>query len=192
MSVTGSGCEDRIVHGLDGAYTSGCGLACLVRAKAPLLYNRDLLADSPWYRTMDIQREPQGKWKRYVYGAVAAIAVAALTIWVSRLEAAPPTVERSTIWTGKVQRGEMLRQVRGPGTLVPEDVLNVTARTAGRVERILVLAGTAIDRTRFSLICPTLISNYRYRTPFGKWQRAEASYTELKVRLETQKLQQES
>ena len=192
MSVTGSGCEDRIVHGLDGAYTSGCGLACLVRAKAPLLYNRDLLADSPWYRTMDIQREPQGKWKRYVYGAVAAIAVAALTIWVSRLEAAPPTVERSTIWTGKVQRGEMLRQVRGPGTLVPEDVLNVTARTAGRVERILVLAGTAIepDTVLVDLSNPDL--ELQVQNAFWEWQRAEASYTELKVRLETQKLQQES
>jgi HlyD family secretion protein len=86
----------------------------------------------------------------------------------------------------------MLRQVRGPGTLVPEEILNVTARTAGRVERVLVLAGAQVtsETVLVELSNPDL--QLQVQNAYWDWKRAEAGYTDLEVRLETQRLQQVS
>ncbi|HYO84191.1 MAG TPA: RND transporter, partial [Bryobacteraceae bacterium] len=72
------------------------------------------------------------------------IAIALVTLGLSRRKPAAPPVERATVWIDAVKRGPMIRQVRGLGTLVPEDILWVPALTDGRVEKILVRPGAIV------------------------------------------------
>lgn len=141
---------------------------------------------------VDIKRDPPKKTKTYVLGALGVIALVAVTVWVSTLEAAPPTVEAATIWNGRVARGELLRQVRGPGTLVPEDILFVSARTAGRIERILIDPGAEVDPETVIMILENPDLSLQVQNAEWEWRRAEAAFTQLRVQLEQQSLQQES
>ena len=72
------------------------------------------------------------------------VAVPALTIGVSRLKPAAPAVERSAVWPDTVRRGEMLRDVRGIGTLVPVDVRWIPAQSSARVEKIVLQSGATV------------------------------------------------
>src|SRR5688500_15139780 len=74
---------------------------------------------------------------------LAVRAVASLAL--ARLEPAPPSVEGSTLWIDTVRRGEMLRQVRGPGVLVPERERFVSAQSEGQVERVLLRPGVQVE-----------------------------------------------
>lgn len=77
---------------------------------------------------MDISRPElaaRRKRRRLIMIGAAVLATLAVTVFVLRLEPAVPTVERGTIWLDTVERGEMIRQVRGNGTLIPEDILVV-------------------------------------------------------------------
>jgi hypothetical protein len=85
---------------------------------------------------MDIRREPRSKRKRYIYAGFGVAALILITWGLSRLEPAAPTVDRNIIVLGAVERGDMVREVRGSGTLVPERVQFVAALTAGRVESV--------------------------------------------------------
>jgi HlyD family secretion protein len=96
---------------------------------------------------VDVVRKGAGKKrliKRIVIGVVLLGAIGGVTWAVGRLKPAVPTVERSTIWPDTVKRGDMLRQVRGLGTLVPEDVLWIPAPVDGRIIKINVLAGASM------------------------------------------------
>lgn len=98
---------------------------------------------------MDIVREDHSRErrrKRILLMAVAAVALLAITLGLSRLKPAAPTVEKGTVWIDTVKRGEMLRQVRGPGSLVPEvdGIRWIAAATEGRVERLLVQPGAVV------------------------------------------------
>lgn len=84
------------------------------------------------------------KRRRLLIGAGLVALAATITLGLSRLEPAAPTVERSTVWIDTVKRGSMLRQVRGPGTLVPEQIRWIPAASEGTVERILVKPGSAV------------------------------------------------
>src|SRR4029077_3583172 len=68
------------------------------------------------------------------------------TIAISRLKPAVPSVDRSTVWVDTVKRGPMVRQVRGLGTLVPEDIRWIAANTEGRVEKINIWPGTHVEQ----------------------------------------------
>lgn len=124
--------------------------------------------------------------------ALGAVALIAMTWFFMTLEAAPPTVEAAIIWTGTVERGELLRQVRGPGTLVPEDVLFVSARTAGVIDEILLDAGAHV--TPASVIMILSNPNLELQVRQAGWQlrAAEANYTQQRVTLEQTRLQQQS
>ncbi len=96
---------------------------------------------------MDILREDfaeKRRRKRIVMAVAGAAAVLLITLGLSRLKPAAPTVEKSTVWMDTVKRGPMLRQVRGPGTLVPEEIRFISALTRGRVERLVVLPGAPV------------------------------------------------
>src|ERR687895_280796 len=145
---------------------------------------------------MDIPRQDKNKKKRnrrlrqIIFAAVGIIAIALITYGVSRLKPAAPSVERSTVWIDTVKRGPMLRQVRGPGTLVPEEVRVVAAATEGRVERILVQPGTEVTAgtVLLELVNPTLAQeaiDAEYAQRAG-----EADYNTLKVRLESERMTQ--
>ncbi|KPK80327.1 MAG: RND transporter, partial [Gemmatimonas sp. SM23_52] len=94
---------------------------------------------------VDIPREPRSKKRRWFYLGAGIAAIVVITVALSRLGPAAPSVDKSTIWTDVVKRGEMVRRVRGPGTLVSEQIRWIAALTAGRVERILVEPGAEVD-----------------------------------------------
>jgi HlyD family secretion protein len=97
---------------------------------------------------MDVKRDPailkKKKMRRAALGVVAVIVLGAVTVVVSRLEPAAPTVAANSVWFGTVKRGSMVREVRGPGTLVPEDIRWIPATTSGRVERIILRPGAEV------------------------------------------------
>lgn len=105
---------------------------------------------------MDVQRDPailkRKKAVRFVLAAVAIVVLIAASFWVSRLKPASPTVASSAVYFGVVKRGPMVREVRGAGTLVPEEIRWITTTATGRVEaRVLdpganVKPGTVILR----------------------------------------------
>jgi multidrug resistance efflux pump len=140
---------------------------------------------------VDIPREPR-KSRRWYYIGAAVLAVGTITIALGSLGPAVPSVERSTIWTGTVQRGEMVREVRGPGTLVSEQVRWIAALTAGRVERILVEPGAAVESATVLMV----LSNPDVEIEALDAQRQlayeEARLVDLKTGLESQRLAQEA
>jgi HlyD family secretion protein len=129
------------------------------------------------------------KQRRWLSIGVVVVAVALITLGLSRLQPAAPLVD-SPLWTDTVKRGEMLRQVRGNGTLVPEDIRWIPTISAGRVESILVLPGAAVkaDTVLVELSNPEL-----QQAVFEAESQAKAAKAEmanLKVQLESQKLTQ--
>ena len=112
---------------------------------------------------MDISR-PDIKRKKLrrqlVIAGCAVLVVGAAAFFVTRLKPAAPEVERATVWTDTVKRGPLLRQVRGPGTLVPrEDKIRlIPSETEATVVRIRVLPGAKVqpDTVLMDLVDPTL------------------------------------
>src|SRR2546423_778920 len=96
---------------------------------------------------MDIPRKSASRKrliKRLVYGALLVVAIGLITFGVSKLKPAAPSVEASTLLMGKVIRGSMLRNIRGLGTLVPEDIRLIPARSEGRVEALPLKPGIEV------------------------------------------------
>lgn len=144
---------------------------------------------------MDIARPDlleKKKKRQLVWAGAAAAVVVLLTLGVSRLKPAAPTVERATVVLDTVKRGEMVRDVRGLGTLVPEDIRWIPALTEARVERRVLLPGTVVkpDSVILELSNPELVT--QLQDAESQARAAEARYTELKVRLESQLLDQKA
>lgn len=141
---------------------------------------------------MDIVRSKPKSRVRYLIIAGAVVVIGALTVSVSRLESRPPSVEKSTLWIDSVRRGTMLRQVRAPGTLLPEHVRIISAVTAGRVETLPIKAGVTV--TPESEI--TLLSNPDVQLAALDAERnlslAQGTLLTLKQSLETLKLAEAS
>jgi HlyD family secretion protein len=142
---------------------------------------------------MDIARPSNLRKKRIkqgVYAGTALVAVLLMTLGVSRLKPAAPTVEAATVWRDTVRRGPMLRQVRGLGTLVPEDIRWIPATTQGRVERIGLRPGTSVkaDSIILELTNPQL--EQELEDAELKVKSAEASQANLRVQLQNDQLQQ--
>ncbi len=97
---------------------------------------------------MDVARPPevarQRRRRRIMWGGALVVVIIATTLGLSRLEPAAPAVESGGLWMDTVKRGTLIRQVRGPGVLVPDDTRWIPATTEGRVERILVQPGTTV------------------------------------------------
>jgi HlyD family secretion protein len=144
---------------------------------------------------VDIARPSQAKKKRIrriIYGAGALLVITLITVGVSRLKPAAPSVERATVWIDTVKRGSMLRQVRGSGTLVPEDIRWIPATTQGRVERIILRPGAQVkpDTVILELSNPELEQAVR-DAQLG-YQSAQAAYVNRKQELESALLNQQS
>ena len=96
---------------------------------------------------MDVSRPDLARKKKLrqaLYAVTAVLVVAVVTLGVSRLEPAAPRVDRDTIYLDTVRRGPMVRQVRGAGTLVPEQIRWIPATTDGTVERIVIRPGALV------------------------------------------------
>jgi len=96
---------------------------------------------------MDIQRPSNARAKkirRILFATIGVLAIAGVTYGLSRLRPAAPSVDRATVWTDEVKRGPMLREVRGLGTLVPEEIRWIPAQTDSRVDRIVIRPGAKV------------------------------------------------
>jgi len=93
---------------------------------------------------VDIARAPKPKTGKYVLYGVGALAVVIVTVVLAQLKPAAPTVERSIISIDSVRQGDMIREVRGPGTLVPEHIRRVVALNSARVDRIVAQVGQQV------------------------------------------------
>jgi HlyD family secretion protein len=144
---------------------------------------------------MDIKREGVGRKKlirRAALGLAAVVALAATTYGLSKLKPAAPNVESATLWFGTAKRGSMLRQVRGLGTLVPEEIMVVPATSEGRVEKRLMLAGTNV--TANTVILELSNPELQNLLSESEWavKAAEADLADLRVRLSRDKLEQKA
>ena len=93
---------------------------------------------------MDIPRLPQKKRGRYVAIGAGVATLVLIGVLVASMPTAAPGVDRATLIIDSVQRGTMVREVRAPGTLVPEHVRLISALTAGRIERLPVRPGATV------------------------------------------------
>ena len=146
---------------------------------------------------MDIARPDVSRKKRrrqVIYIGVGIVALALVTMGLSRLKPAAPTVERSTVWVDTVKRGSVLRQVRGLGTLVPMEgsIQFLPAVTEGRVDKILQLPGAQVkaDTILLELSNPQLTQEALDAE--WKLKASEADYKNLQVQLASQVLAQKS
>jgi HlyD family secretion protein len=145
---------------------------------------------------MDIKRPPKSKIKKKIRNGVmivvGLIAIGGITYGLTKLKPALPTIEGSTAVIETVKRGEMVRDVRGNGTLVPDVTRWVPAPADGRVERILLKAGVEVDSSTVIVeLSNPQLENQATDTEF-QVKAAEADQENLKVRLETETMTQKA
>jgi len=141
-------------------------------------------------RSSDVIRKK--KIRRALYGAAALAVIILITVGVSQLKPAAPSVERATVWIDTVKRGPMLRMVRGSGTLVPEEIRWIPATTQGRVERIVLRAGANVTPGSVILELSNPELEQSVRDARLAFQSAQAAYQNRKAELESNLLAQQS
>ena len=145
---------------------------------------------------MDIKRPGKSKLKRRIrtgiFVAIGLAAVGGITFVLAKLKPAAPTLDRSTAVIETVKRGQMLREVRGNGTLVPQVTRWVIAPAEGRVERILVQAGVEVGSG--TVIVELSNPQMEQQAIDAEFQvkAAEADQESLRVRLESENMTQQS
>jgi HlyD family secretion protein len=151
----------------------------------------------PLYKQMDIARpefRTQKRRRQTIIAAAAVLAVAAVSVGVSRLKPAAPTVERGTVWTDTVKRGPMLRQVRGLGTLVPsqEAVRQIPAETEATVVRIHMLPGSQVTASTILLEMSNPQTEQAAVDAELQLKAAVAEYQSLRMKLESDLMNQKA
>src|ERR1700724_3746078 len=144
---------------------------------------------------MDIQRPSNArakKIKRIAYVTIAVVFIAGVTLGLSRLRPAAPSFDGGSVWSDVVKRGPMLREVRGLGTLVPEDIRWIPAQTASRVDRIVIRPGHIVQPNTIilELSNPELqrdVLDAQYQL-----KAAEADYANLKVQVDSELMNQKA
>ncbi len=145
---------------------------------------------------MDIKRPAKSKLKKRIRTVVlivlGLVAVGGITFGLSKLKPAAPTLDRSTAVIDTVKRGEMLREVRGNGTLVPQVTRWVPAPADGRVERILVQAGVEVGAATVIVELSNPQMEQQALDAEFQVKAAQADQESLRVRLESENMTQQS
>ena len=144
---------------------------------------------------MDIPRPDvaaKKRERRIITISAVALGVILATIGLSRLKPAVPSIDRSTVWIDTVKRGPMVRQVRGLGTLVPEDIRWIPANTEGRVEKIIVWPGTHVESDAIILELTSPELEQAAHDAELQATAAEAELTTLRATLQRGLLDQEA
>lgn len=144
---------------------------------------------------MDIARPDRSKEKRrqlILRVSAGAVVLLGLTIWLARLKPAAPTVDRNLVMIDTVKRGPMVRQVRGIGTLVPEDIRWIAARTSGRIERILLRPGAPVEPDSVILVLANPAAEQEAAGAESQLAAAEAELVSLRVQVQRDVLTAES
>ncbi len=144
---------------------------------------------------MDIPRPERKRQKRIRQTAIAAgaiVVLAAVTIGLTRLEPAAPSVPLASVWPDTVRQGQMLREVRGPGTLAPRTTRWIGAQADGHVDRVIVRPGAVVepDTVLVEMSNPDLVQatdEARYDV-----ESAKAAYADLELQLRNKQLDQEA
>ena len=143
---------------------------------------------------MDIKRPPKSKLKKKIRtGVMIFVGIAAIggiTYGLTKLKPAAPTLDRSTAVIETVKRGEMIRDIRGNGTLVPEVTRWVPAPADGRVEKILLQAGVQVDPSTVLVELSNPQLEQSATDADFQVKAAEADAENLKVRLESDTMTQ--
>jgi len=144
---------------------------------------------------VDIARPSQAKKKRIrriLYISVAVLVVAGISLGVSRLKPAAPTVDRAVVWIDAVKKGSMLRNVRGSGTLVPEDIRWVNTQSSGRVDKIILRPGAQVTPETVILELTNPQLEQAVRDAELAYRSAQAAFTNRKAELQSALLSQEA
>ena len=145
---------------------------------------------------MDIKRPPKSKIKKKIRNAVMIViglaAIGGITYGLTKLKPAAPTLDPSTAVIETVKRGEMVRDVRGNGTLVPDVTRWVPAPADGRVEKILLKAGVEVDSSTVIVELSNPQMEQQAADTDFQVKAAEADQENLKVRMETEAMTQKS
>jgi HlyD family secretion protein len=145
--------------------------------------------------TMDIPRPSNARAKmirRIALLVVAILVAVGATYGLSRLRPAAPSVARATVWSDEVKRGPMLREVRGIGTLVPEDIQWIPAQTEGQVNRIALRPGAIVKSDSIILELSNLTLRRDALDAEFLLKAAEADYANLKVQVNSELLNQKA
>lgn len=144
---------------------------------------------------MDIARPDLALKRRRVrltIGGAAALAIGLGVFGVSRLEPAVPAVDASTLWSDTVKRGELVREVRGTGTLVPEEIRWIAALTDGRVERVLAQPGAVVSPETLILELANEELELQAIEAESQYRAAAAQLAEARARIEAARLDQQA
>jgi len=142
---------------------------------------------------MDIRRDDlkvKKRRKQWLTGAALGVLLLGSAFAVSRLKPAAPQVERASVWLDTVKRGEMLREVRGPGTLVPKEIRWITAETNAHVERIVVKPGAQVQADTVLLELSNPEVQEQLASALAAVNAARADNAAKKMTLENQVLDQ--
>jgi len=124
------------------------------------------------------------KKRRLIYAASSALALLIITVVVARLKPAAQSVDKNLVWVDTVKHGSMVRQVRGIGTLVPEEIRWIAARTQGRVERIVLRPGALVTPESVILVLANPTVQQAAIDAESELKSAEAELITFKVQLE--------
>jgi len=141
---------------------------------------------------VDIARAPRSKSRRYAVGGAAAVLVIVASVALTRVKPAEPSVDRTSLIIDSVRRGDMVREVRGPGTLVPERIRWISAVTSARVERIVAQPGQAVEPNTVLLEMSNPDVQIEALQAQQALSEAQARLGELRVQLEGSRLSQEA
>jgi len=145
---------------------------------------------------MDIKRAPKTKIKKRirtgVFIVIGVAAIGGITYGLSKMKPAAPTLDRSTAIIGTVKRGEMVREVKGNGTLVPQVTRWVPAPADGRVEKILAQAGIEVSAGTVIVELSNPQMEQQAVDASLQVKTAEADQENLKVKLESDSMTQQS
>src|SRR5678810_1446547 len=145
---------------------------------------------------MDIKRPPKSKLKKKIRTAIfiviGVVGIGGITYGLTKLKPAAPTLDRSTAVIETVKRGEMVRDVRGNGTLVPEITRWVPAPADGRVEKVLLQAGVEVDASTVIVELSNPQMEQQATDADFQVKAAEADEENLKVRLESDTMTQKA
>ena len=141
---------------------------------------------------MDIARAPQPKRKKYVMIGAGVVGLLLMTLALTRLEPRAPGVDRATLLIDSVSRGTLVRQVRAPGTLVPERNLFISAVTQGRVEALPLRPGAVVEPNTLIAVLTNPDVEMQALDAQRQLGAAEAQLITLRATLEQQRLTQQS
>jgi HlyD family secretion protein len=144
---------------------------------------------------MDIPRPSNARAKlirRIAMLVVAILLIGGVTFGLSRLRPAAPSVDRATVWSDDVKRGPMVLEVRGIGTLIPEDIVWIPAQTEGQVEKIVLRPGALVKPDSVIIELNNLTLKKDVLDAEFLLKAAEADYTNLQVQVNSDLLNQKA